>query len=128
MDGGTIVVQVALEYPAGWTERERESERRHRERMATIQAETEARVLAQAVNYPTAFEIRVEALRAAAIVSAQSFSRVQEDPAELDSEAVMLVNLASYLEDCYLRGDDVPTAPPHDDGEYQRTVSSRIDD
>jgi hypothetical protein len=40
-----IRVQVAFEYPEGWTERERDSERRHRERMATISADEEQAVM-----------------------------------------------------------------------------------
>jgi hypothetical protein len=41
MAEATMTVKVTLEYPEGWTERERDSERRHRERMAAISAEQE---------------------------------------------------------------------------------------
>jgi len=54
-------VQVALEYPEGWSQAERNAERTHRERMAAIQAaiqaETEARTIAQMVTYPTDYEV-----------------------------------------------------------------------
>jgi len=82
-----IRVQVALDYPEGWTERERDSERRHRERMATIQAETEARVLAQAVSYPSDYELWRDALLISATLHSGQDMDKHNKQADVETDA-----------------------------------------
>lgn len=100
-EGEAAAIDQAGGYPPHWGGPERQNEREHRERMAALTAETEARILAERVTYPSDYEVWRDALQLAV-----------EEGAHIDEEGVSSYTLLTRAQ--WFRGQLVRLNPDAD--------------